>query len=146
MVRNVFDKRDIAVPDSPHGRNVEGAPKMDHETQEWPIPEEFVSELDELKYHYQADPLPLYHDGHLVEPSHVNEVINGAIVEVHFGVLHWRIRDFDTFQADVDKVVILKPGCGHCTSNYKCPHDSEKLPERDTKKSRQETSSSSSEV
>ncbi|KAG1839596.1 hypothetical protein C8R48DRAFT_679788 [Suillus tomentosus] len=35
---------------------------------------------------------------------HANEIINVAIVEVHFGVLHRRIHDFGTFQADVDKV------------------------------------------
>ncbi|KAG1813216.1 uncharacterized protein BJ212DRAFT_1482686 [Suillus subaureus] len=134
MVRNVFEKRRIML-DSPHGQSLKGAPQMDEETQNWPIAEELVGELDELKYTFQADLLPLYHDGHLVEPSHAQNVINGAIVEVHFGILHWHISDFNIFQANIEKIIILKLGYRHHTSNYKCLHPNDTVSEPEKKKS-----------
>ncbi|KAG1774802.1 hypothetical protein EV702DRAFT_1199899 [Suillus placidus] len=110
LVKNVFVKQEKVVPDSPHGMSVEDAPRMDNETRDWPIPENFAIELDKIKYGYEAEPLPLYHDGHLVEPSHANDVINGAMVEVHFGILHWHIGNFDSFQANVEKNRDLEAG------------------------------------
>ncbi|KAG1800025.1 uncharacterized protein BJ212DRAFT_1305409 [Suillus subaureus] len=59
IVRNVFEKRERIVLDSPHGQSLKGAPQVDKETQNWPIAEELVCELDKLKYTFQADPLPL---------------------------------------------------------------------------------------
>jgi hypothetical protein len=109
---------------------------MDEETRNWPIPAEFADEFDGIKYNYEADLLPLYHDGHLVEPSDTNAVINGAIVEVHFGIRHWRIADFDSFQANVEKIHILRPAPIHHTSNYKRPHPADNVKEPEVKKSR----------
>jgi len=95
---------------------------MDDETRNWPIADEFITEFDGIKYNYQAVPLPVYHDGHLVEPSHTNAIMNGAMVEVELAIHHWRIQDFDSFQASVEKIVILHPGATHHTSAYKRPH------------------------
>ncbi|KAG1826974.1 uncharacterized protein BJ212DRAFT_1474175 [Suillus subaureus] len=94
IVRNVFEKRERIVLDSPHGQSLKGAPQVDKETQNWPIAEEL-------------------------------NVINGTIVEVHFGIFHWHISDFDSFQANIEKIIILKLGYGHHTSNYKHPHPSD---------------------
>lgn len=108
----------------------------DYEIRNWLIPEEFIKELDESKSNCGADPPPLHHDDHLVEPSHTQEVINGATVEVHFGILHCHIGNFDSFWANVDKSIILKLGYEHHTFKYKHPHRDYILSEPETKKSR----------
>jgi hypothetical protein len=92
---------------------------MDEETHNWPIPDQFVTEFDMLKYSYQATPLPLFHDRHLVEPSMANEVMNGAMVEAHFRIHQWHIQQFDSFQATVEGILILRPAPRHHTSAYK---------------------------
>jgi hypothetical protein len=116
---------------------------MDDETGNWPISDELQDDMEELKYSFQADPLPLYDDGHLVEPSFTDDVINGAIVEVHFGILHWHLSNFDSFQANVDKVIILRPGYKRHSSNYKRPHPTDDVSEPEKKKARHDESSSS---
>jgi hypothetical protein len=97
---------------------------MDDETKNWPIPDQFANEFDAIKYKFEAHPLPLYHDDHLVQPQHANEILNGAIVEVQFGIQHWHIKNIDTFQATPHKVTILKLGPIHVPSNYKRPNPS----------------------
>lgn len=114
-------EQEDVIPDSPHGQSKTNAPQMDEETRNWPIPDQFVAKFDDLKYNYEACPLPLFHDGHLVEPSMANEVMNGAIVEVQFNIHQWHIQQFDSFQANVEKVVILRPSLTHHTSRYKRP-------------------------
>jgi hypothetical protein len=52
-------------------------------------------------------------------------IINGALVEDHFGVLHWHLRDFD-----------LKLGYRHHPSTYKCPHPIDAVSELEKKKVR----------
>jgi hypothetical protein len=74
---------------------------MDAKTRDWPIADEFVAEFDSIKYNYQADPLPLYHDGHLVEPSHANAVMNGAMVEVELAIRHPLIRTDTVYSAAI---------------------------------------------
>ncbi|KAG2107119.1 hypothetical protein BD769DRAFT_1393040 [Suillus cothurnatus] len=146
-VKSIFSMRDNAVPDSPHGQGAPNAPQMDEETHNWPIPDQFVTEFDMLKYNFQATPLPLFHDGHLVEPSMANEIMSGAIVEVHFGIHQWRIQQFDSFQASVERIVILRPAPRHHTSAYKRPHSKttdDKEPE--VKKTRYNAEASSSKI
>jgi hypothetical protein len=95
---------------------------MSKETHNWPIPDQFVTEFDVLKYSYQANPLPLFHDRHLVEPSMANKVMNGVIVEAHFCIHQWHIQQFNSFQATVKQIVLLRPTPRHHTSAYKQPH------------------------
>lgn len=141
----LLSSQDDAIPDSPHGQSLPNAPKMDEETRNWPIPDEFVAEFDDLKYNFEACPLPLFHDGHLVEPSMANEVMNGAIVEVQFHIHQWHIQQFDSFQANVEKIVILKPAPIHHTSGYKRPHSkTTDNSEPDVKKTRHNPKASSS--
>ncbi|KAG0693310.1 hypothetical protein DFH29DRAFT_1007404 [Suillus ampliporus] len=139
LVKNVFTTRVAVIPDSPHGQSQEDTPQMDDETRFWPIPDDFAKEFDDIKYSHLAHPLPLYDDGRLVEPSHVNEVINGAIVEVHFAIHHWQIGNFSTFQANIQKITMLRPGIGHRTSDHKRPHPSGKVGKPEMKKTRHET-------
>jgi hypothetical protein len=56
-----------------------------------------------------------------VEPGDVNEALKGAIVEVFFPVKHYYLRDkmFDTFQADIQQIKIIKPRASIATSGFK---------------------------
>ncbi|KAG0705631.1 hypothetical protein DFH29DRAFT_872974 [Suillus ampliporus] len=119
---------------SPQGQCQEDAPQMGNETHFWPIPDDFAKEFDDIKYSHLAHPLPLYDCGHLVEPLHVNEVINRTIVEVHFAIHHWQIGNFNTFQANIQKIMMLRPGIGHHTLDYKCLHPSGKVGKPEVKK------------
>ncbi|KAG1734056.1 uncharacterized protein EDB91DRAFT_1251101 [Suillus paluster] len=119
FIKNIFTVCDRTIPDSPHGEAAENAPKMDDETKNWLIPDEFAHNFDGLKYSMAAEPLPLYHEGHLVEPRHANQIINGTIMEVQFSIQHWCITDFNSFQATAQKVTVLRLGPIHIPSNYK---------------------------
>ncbi|KAG1866011.1 hypothetical protein F4604DRAFT_1683003 [Suillus subluteus] len=100
---------------------------MDDETKNWPIPDNFAEEFDGLKYKMAAQPLPLYYKDHLVEPAYANQIMNGAIVEVQLTIQHWRIQDFDSFQALAEKVTILRLGPIHVPSHYKRPNPDKEL-------------------
>jgi hypothetical protein len=115
---------------------------MDEETRNWPIPDEFADEFDGIKYIYQANPLPLYRDDHLINPAHANAAINGATVEVTFGIRHWRIQETDSFQANIHKVVILQPGSVPYPGHSKRSHPKTQLEEPETKKARRTISPS----
>ncbi|KAG2738507.1 hypothetical protein P692DRAFT_201812056, partial [Suillus brevipes Sb2] len=60
---------DNVVPDSPNGRAAQNATKMDEETENWEIPEEFAKEFEGIKYHYRAGGLPVYYEDVLIEPG-----------------------------------------------------------------------------
>ncbi|KAG1855001.1 hypothetical protein F4604DRAFT_1801170 [Suillus subluteus] len=95
---------------------------MDEETKKnWPIPDDFALDFDALKHDNMvaARLLPLYHEGYLVEPAHANQIMNGAIVEVQFSIQHWRIKNFDSFQATAEKMTVLRLGPIHVPSHYK---------------------------
>ncbi|KAJ8583622.1 hypothetical protein M405DRAFT_845695 [Rhizopogon salebrosus TDB-379] len=138
IIDDVTGKMEDIIPDSPHAEKRENAPQMDQETQNWPIPHELADEFDGIKYTYQANPLPLYHDNHLVDPSHTNAAINGALVEVTFGIRHWRIQDFDSFQANIHKIVILRPGPTYNPECVKRSHSNVQVEEPESKKARRE--------
>ncbi|KAG1720435.1 hypothetical protein EDB19DRAFT_1835988 [Suillus lakei] len=124
FTKSVFMPRDIMIPNSPHGQAAVDAPVMDEETNNWAIPDDFSKDFNTLKYRMKADPLPLYHENHLINPMHMNKIISSALVEVQFSLQHWHIKDYDTFQATAQKITILKLGAIHVPSNYKCPNPS----------------------
>lgn len=136
FVRNVFELRENVVPDSPNGRAAQNATKMDQETENWEMPEEFAKEFEGIKYHYRAERLPVYYEDVLIQPGQVNEVLNGAIVEVEFTMRHWRIQDYDSFQATPHKITVLRLGPYHHKSNYKNTSPDIQLDEHQQKRTR----------
>ncbi|KAG1802346.1 uncharacterized protein BJ212DRAFT_1304883 [Suillus subaureus] len=104
LATNVFVTQDELLPDSPHRQRAENAPEMDEETKNWLILDDFAKDFNTIKYKFAAHPLPLYHNDHLVQPEHANEILNGAIVEVQFHIQHWHIKEFDSFQATAEKI------------------------------------------
>ncbi|KAG1751262.1 uncharacterized protein EDB91DRAFT_1243529 [Suillus paluster] len=145
FVKIIFTVCEHIIPDSPHGEAAENTPKMDDETKNWPILDEFAHDFDRLKYSMAAELLPLYHEGHLVEPRHANQIINSAIVEVQFSIQHWCIKDFHSFQATAQKVTVLRLGPVHIPSNYKHANPEADLEEQPkTKKTRYNAEAGSS--
>jgi hypothetical protein len=68
-----------------------------------------------------ACPLRVYRDKTFVEPREVIEALTGAVVDVYFGISHYYLRDkkFDTFQAEMQQIRIVKPGGSSATSGFK---------------------------
>jgi hypothetical protein len=59
----------------------------------------------------------VFYEGNLVEPMHTNTALNGSIAEIEFTVRHWKIQDHDTFQANAEKITILRLGAVHHNIN-----------------------------
>ena len=74
-----------------------------------------------MKLSYEASPLRLYRGNSLVEPADVNDALTGAVVEAFFIIRHYYLRDkkFDTFNADIQQIKILKPGSSIARSGFK---------------------------
>lgn len=53
--------------------------EMDEETKNWTVPEENEQELDAIKPDYRAIPLRVYSGDAFIEPTDVNNVLNGAL-------------------------------------------------------------------
>jgi hypothetical protein len=66
-------------------------------------------------------PAQSYCDNVFVEPGYVNEALTYAIVEVYLMIRHFYMceKKFDTFQADVQQIRIVKPGASIATSGFK---------------------------
>jgi hypothetical protein len=74
-----------------------------------------------MKFENMAWPLRVYRDNVFVEPGNVNEALTDAMVEVYFTIRHFYIREkkFDTFQADIQQIEIVKPDASIATSGFK---------------------------
>jgi hypothetical protein len=94
---------------------------MDKETEEWPMPAKHKAEFESMKFENVVCPLRVYRDNVFVEPGEVNEALMDAMVEVYFTIRHFYMREkqFDTFQADIQQIKIIKPGASIVTSGFK---------------------------
>ncbi|KAG2360158.1 hypothetical protein BDR07DRAFT_1487444 [Suillus spraguei] len=110
---------DNVVPDSPHGQAADNAVQMDDKTKDWAIPDDLATDFDKMKYHFRAEHLPIYYEGQSVLPTDAHDILNSTIVKVQFTIHHWRIQDYDSFQAMAEKITVLRLGPYHHKSNYK---------------------------
>jgi hypothetical protein len=94
---------------------------MDQESTDWPIPDKFTLHFDSIKYHFKLSALPVFYEGNLIEPMHTNTALNRSITDIKFSICHWKIQDHDMFQANADKITILRLGAVHHNTNYKQP-------------------------
>jgi hypothetical protein len=94
---------------------------MGTKTEKWPIPSKHRDEFDSMKFNFMACPLRVYRDKTFVEPRDVIGALTGAVVEVYFGIRHYYLRDkkFDTFQAEIQQIRIVKPGTGFKRRNVR---------------------------
>ena len=77
--------------------------------------------LTRSSFKYQAVPLPVYVNEKFVEPTNVNNVIKGALVELHFELHHFAIRRaaLDSFNATIEQIIVLRPGEARPMTAYK---------------------------
>jgi hypothetical protein len=94
---------------------------MDSETQRWPIPAKHKEKFESIKFDFMACPLGVYRETAFVELGDVNDALQGAIVEMFFSIRHYYLQDkkFDTFQADMQQINIIKPGASIASSGFK---------------------------
>jgi hypothetical protein len=92
---------------------------MDTKTGKWPIPMKHEEEFESMKYDFMACPPGVYRDTAFVEPGDVNEALQGAIIEVFFAIRHLRDKKFDTFQAGIQQIKIIKLGASIAASGFK---------------------------
>ncbi|KAG2089313.1 uncharacterized protein F5147DRAFT_780644 [Suillus discolor] len=109
VVANVFEPRNVRIPDSPHGRRVPNAPLMDEVTDKWPIAPDHEDDFIRIKYTHEAVPLPVFQDGKAIQPLEINRALEGALVEIYLSIHHWHFSGYDSFQAKMEKVIILHP-------------------------------------
>lgn len=85
---------------------------IDEETEKWPVPTDYLDDLEAIKTTYMATPLKVYMGNQFIEPLDVTKTLDGALVEVHFTVQQYRITQRNpithSFSAMVEQVLILK--------------------------------------
>src|SRR5882757_4782444 len=102
-------------------------PEIDCITANWPVPTDLADEMSALIPTHAVQPLRVYKDDEYVQPNDVNNLLKGALVEIHFSLKHYRIfrkaeglKAFDSFSATIEQIVVLKAGENRGTSFYKC--------------------------
>ena len=95
--------------------------EVDDETENWPVPVELRGDLDNIKRTYRANPLRVFARDAFVEARNVNDVIRGALVEMHFELNHYCIRgkNQDSFNAHIQQIQVLQPGKPRPLNAYK---------------------------
>lgn len=88
------------------------------------MPKEVVKEYNEVRKNYRVLPLPVYDaENHFVEPPQVNSALKNALVEIHFGIVHYKIgrngETHDSFTAAPKQLIVLKPAPIQIPSAYK---------------------------
>ncbi|KAG1776522.1 hypothetical protein EV702DRAFT_1198220 [Suillus placidus] len=132
FARNIFEKREHPVPDSPTAsrrtvyledlENPHSAPncgeeevKMDEETANWPVDEQYSNEVASIKAFYKAVPLRVYDkNDRFIEPQNVNKALCNSVAEIHFMLHHTYLPKNsppqDSFRANIKQILILQQG------------------------------------
>ena len=94
---------------------------IDEETENWPVSSDLRDDLDDIKRAYRASPLRVFAHGKFVEVSDVNNVIEGAPVELHFALFHFGIckKNEDSFNGMMEQVLMIQPGEPRPATVYK---------------------------
>jgi len=119
FTKQIFEKRERALEDDGSPENA-----VDNETEQWPVPVDLRDDLDKIKRMYHAAPLRVFARNAFVEVLNVNDVIRGALVEMHFELYHYSIRaknqgPQDSFNAHIQQILVLQPGKQRPITAYK---------------------------
>jgi hypothetical protein len=114
------------VPIYPHFHqdNSDTPTKVDDETDNWPVPDQFQEQLSQIKRTHCVQPLRAYMDNRFIEPNDVNGTLANALVEIHFTIKHYNIRregekPFDSFTANIEQLTVLERGAPKQLTPYK---------------------------
>ena len=77
---------------------------------DWPVENEVVAmELEKMKPTHQALPVPAYNlENQLIHPANYRHELQGALVKIHFTLLHCSFKTKDAFTADIHSVWVLR--------------------------------------
>lgn len=98
-----------------------GTESVDDLTENWPVKDVFKSELNKIKYKFEACPLPVYAGDRFIRLKDVHAMMKGALVAVHFELKHFYIKGKkeDSFNATVQQIDILQPGKARPANAFK---------------------------
>ncbi|KAH9177173.1 hypothetical protein EDB89DRAFT_2239996 [Lactarius sanguifluus] len=84
------DRRNLIVvePTSVLGESSGTGEEVDELTESWPVSPEYRADLDKIKFDYCAFPLSVFRNDIFVQADQVSEVVQGALIEVHFQLDH----------------------------------------------------------
>ena len=97
---------------------------LDEDTETWPVPMDMIDTFKNIKNNYRVQPLVVY-DTHnqFVEPLEVNNALKNALIEIHFGIVHFKIGRggdlHDSFTAVPKQIIILKTAPIQTPNTYK---------------------------
>ncbi len=96
--------------------------EVDALTENWPVErDEHRQYVNEIKYEYRAVPLLVYRNKQFIDPVNVKNVVQRALVELHFELRHFCIqkKSQDSFNGSIEQVIVLQPGEDRLVSPYK---------------------------
>ena len=96
--------------------------EVDALTENWPVErDEHRQYVNEIKYKYRAVPLLVYQNEQFIDPVNVKNVVQQALVELHFKLQYFCIqkKSQDLFNGSIEQVIILQPGEDRPVSPYK---------------------------
>ena len=95
--------------------------EVDALTENWPVErDEHRQYVNEIKYEYRAVPLLVYRNEQFIDPVNVKNVVQRALVELHFELRHFCIqkKSQDSFNGSIEQVIVLQPGESHPAIPY----------------------------
>jgi len=81
-------------------------------TANWPVQERTRAALERAASMHYVNPLPAFDKNHMViPPSNYHKKLCGAIVQAHFGLIHYFIKQDkkNVFTAVVHEIIVLRP-------------------------------------
>jgi len=87
--------------------------EVDALTENWPVErDEHQQYVNEIKYKYCAVLLLVYRNEQFIDPVNVKNIVQRALVELHFKLQHFCIqkKSQDLFNGSIEQVIILQPG------------------------------------
>jgi len=96
--------------------------EVDALTENWPVErDEHRQYVNEIKYKYRAVPLLVYQNEQFIDPVNVKNVVQQALVELHFKLQYFCIqkKSQDLFNGSIEQVIVLQPGEDRLVSPYK---------------------------
>ena len=84
----------------------------DRITENWPVPREYETCLEDIKRSHRAVPLRVFSNGKPVGIHDVRNTLTGAVVEMQFELHHYPIRqkNVDSFNASIQQIQVIQPG------------------------------------
>lgn len=100
---------------------------IDDIMEHWPLPSTLRAFLDDIKSEYHVRLLCVYKGEKEVSPEQTNDILKGALVEIHFKLRHFQIwkPPYNSYNGTMEQVIILQPGAPDSISAFKREDNSE---------------------